>query len=550
MAKKRKKKLKKQPDTMTLSHPTSSTAVNTTPPYTMLSNAVNSVYDGEKFTGGFGATQLLTLDYWALRERSSQLFNENLYARGLIRRLITNIINTGLTLEATPVADMLELDEDALNVWSEDTENRFHVWSKNPRVCDFKGQHTFGALQREAKQEALVEGDILVVLRHSPVLRLPQVQLIRGSAIQTPLNVAVKDGHRIVHGVELDADERHVAFHIRQADGSSKRIAAYGQRTGRKTAWLVYGCDKRRDEVRGYPLLALILQSLKELDRYRDSAQRKAVVNSILALFIKKGEDKMSSLPMPGGAVRRDAMAVEENEGVTRNLNFAHHIPGLVLEELQQGEEPVGFNSAGTDINFPAFEAAVINAIAWACEIPPEVLTLAFQNNYSASRGAVNELKLFLVKERLWDSEQFCEPVYQDWLVSQALLRKIHAPGLLDAWRSLRDYDLFGAWTSSDWTGAIKPSVDLKKEVDGYRGMVEEMWITHERAAKELTGQKFSKNVRRIRHENQLKVEAMKPLLDLEKEYGMAPGTLVQAIQAPSGGYISDEEEEQQHVAA
>ncbi len=75
---------------------------------------VLSNFDGDKFPGGFGPTQLFTADYWTLRERSSQLFTENLYARGLIRRLITNEINTGLTPEATPDEQIIGVAEDSL----------------------------------------------------------------------------------------------------------------------------------------------------------------------------------------------------------------------------------------------------------------------------------------------------------------------------------------------------------------------------------------------------------------------------------------------------
>src|SRR5262245_39395481 len=45
-------------------------------------------HDGEKFPGGFGFTDLLIPDYWTLRARSTQLFKKNLYARGLVRRLV------------------------------------------------------------------------------------------------------------------------------------------------------------------------------------------------------------------------------------------------------------------------------------------------------------------------------------------------------------------------------------------------------------------------------------------------------------------------------
>ena len=78
-------------------------------------HAQHSIFDGGKFSGGFGPTQVYELDYWTLRARSAQLFNENLYARRMIRRLITNSINTGLTPEAMPDEEILGMTEEALN---------------------------------------------------------------------------------------------------------------------------------------------------------------------------------------------------------------------------------------------------------------------------------------------------------------------------------------------------------------------------------------------------------------------------------------------------
>ena len=493
-------------------------------PETSLDPVRSQFFDGDKFAGGFGATSLFSNDYWTLRQRSNQLFNENLYARGLIRRLITNEINTGLNLEATPNGDILGgsmKDDDVRTEWSEDVESRFQIWSKNAPLCDYFQADTFGAIQRTARREALITGDVLVVLRQSPRLRLPKVQLISGEKVESPMSVKPRKGHTIKHGVELDAAGRQVAYWVRQVDGTSARVPAIGERTGRRIAWLVYGTDKRLDEVRGQPLLALVLQSLKEIDRYRDSAQRKAVINSILAMFIKKTDDKPGTKPMTGGALRRDEATVTDGDGSARTYNLSSQIPGVILDELQTGEEPVGFNSAGTDINFATFEAAIVNAIAWANEVPPEVLTLAFQNNYSASRGAVNELKLYLDKVRSEIAEKLTEPIYQEWLVSEILLGKISAPGFLEAWRDISKYDILGAWIASDWSGAIKPSVDLKKEVAAYRDMVKDGFITHDKAARELSNTKFSRNIRRMKKENQLKAEALRPLLELEAEFGI-----------------------------
>jgi capsid protein len=236
-------------------------------------------WNGEKFPGGYGATDLILPDYWTLRARSAELYRKNLYARGVIRRLITNELNTGLHLEATPEEALLGVAEDSLADWSENVENRFAIWGKDPFVCDFAEARTFGALQAAARLEAFVCGDVLVVLRQDPRTGLPRVQLISGSSVQTPLGAKPPPGSQIVHGVEIDSLGRQVAYWITQKDGTAKRLPAFGEKSGRRLAWLVYGCDKRLDEVRGEPLLAIVLQSLKEIDRYRDSTQRKATIN-------------------------------------------------------------------------------------------------------------------------------------------------------------------------------------------------------------------------------------------------------------------------------
>lgn len=494
-----------------------------------LEGTTNTLYDGSKFYNGFGVTELQQTDYWTLRARSAQLFNENLYARGLIRRLVTNEIGPGLFPEAIPDESILGVAEDSLIDWTENVENRYGIWAKNPDVCDYKKCRTFGALQRVARLEALVCGDILVVNRFSSATKLPTVQLINGANVQTPIGTDLKlrNGHTINHGVELDKLGRVAAHWVKQKDMTFKRLPAFGEKSGRRLSWLLYGTDKRLDDVRGQPLLSIVLQSLKEIDRYRDSAQRKAVVNSILAMFIKKTDDKPGTLPATGGAVRRDAVTVSDSDGSTRNYNIANHIPGVVMEELQTGEEPVGFHSQGTDINFSLFEESIIQAVAWANEVPPEILRLAFSNNYSASQAAINEFKIYLNKIWTEFGETFCTPIYIEWLISETLLQKIIAPSLLEAWRRPNQYDIFGAWTGVEWYGSIKPSTDMLKQAKGSELLVANGWSTNAREARVTTGTKFSKNVKRLKSENELLAEALEPILELREKLKNSGGDSV-----------------------
>lgn len=476
-------------------------------------------WDGDKYYSGFGITKDYTIvDYWRLRRRSKQLFTENLYARGLIRRLLTNEINKGLALEATPDGEILNVDPIVLSDWSEMIERRFSIWAKLPELCDHKKLRTFGAIQRQARMMALVSGDVLVILRQG-VAKLPTIELIDADRIENPLwgtmyRQAKERGNEVKHGVELDANGRHIAFYVKQDDGKHVRVPSLGARTGRRQAWLVYGTERMIDDVRGQSLLALVVQSLKEVDRYRDAEQRAAVINSMMAMWVKKTEDKMGTLPVTGGAVRKDTVTMQNDGTGRKDVQFSSNMPGMILQELQTGEEPVSYDTRRPNVNFGAFEAAIISAIAWADEIPPEVLTLAFQNNYSASRGAVNEFKMYLERTRTGFGEEFNDPIYREFLVSEVLIGSIDMPGFLDARRNPELWHIYGAWVSADWSGAIKPNVDLLKEVKAYKELLDAGLITRERATRELTGMKFSKSVQQLIRENQQLAEAVKPLID------------------------------------
>lgn len=501
----------------------------------MVPPARNMWHNGEKYPGGFGWTELLTADYWTLRARSTQLFKSNIYARGIVRRLVTNIINTGLALEAVPDAEILSMNEDTLADWAETVENRFHLWERTPHLCDFKGEKSFGQLQAQAKQTALISGDVLCVIMQDPVTGLPRLRLISGSRVQNPFGFGssapkLAPGHVIQHGVELDADGRHIAYWILTRDEAkpfqhkAERLPCYGPQTGRRVAWLVYGTDKLLDDVRGEPILSIMLQSLREIDRYRDAVQRKAAVNAIYAMFIKKDQETQGTRPLMGGAVVRGAQTVTTEAGAKR-YNFAEQVPGAVIDELAPGETPHGFNSTGTDEKFGDFESTLVYALAWALEIPPEILTLSFASNYSASQAAVNEFKLFLNPVRdAWGTE-FCQPLYIDWLLSETLAGRVKAAGLLEAWRDPMQYDKLAAWLAADWCGAIKPSVDLMKQANGYEKLVECGFLSRDRAARETTGTKFSKNVKKLERENIALARANKPIAELKKPPAPPPGS-------------------------
>ena len=122
--------------------------------------------------------------------------------------------------------------------------------------------------------------------------------------------------------------------------------------------------------------------------------------------------------------------------------------------------------------------------------------------------------------KRMNFGENLCHIAYVEWFISEVLLGNIKAQGFMESYSGGKRYDIYGAWTGSDWTGAIKPNTDLLKQAKGYQVLVNEGWITNERSARELTGTKFRKNMKRIIRENQLKLEAANVFVEIEEKVG------------------------------
>lgn len=473
----------------------------------------NRSFDGEKYFGGLPAARWVDLNYYELRTRSSELFDTNIYGRGIVRRLVRSVISTGLLLESNPIGRHLGLDDDQEAEWSDETETRFLLWTSTKEVCDYKAMRTFEEIQKHVYREAIVGGDVLVVLRYpNDGSGLPLVEIISGDRVTTPWKKTWREGHRVEHGVELDKRGRHVAYWVLDAKNEHKRIAVRGEKSKRQLAFLVYGVDRREGRVRGEPLLSIVLQSIAEIDRYRDSEQRAATVNSLLAMFIARDRDGIPTMPASNGAVRKDTIAVETTTD-SREFDMAGHIPGVIFEALGAGEMPHSFNTSRPNVNYATFEAAIVHAIAWALEIPPEILQLAFNANYTASKAAMGEFREFVVGERKYFANQFCTIIYRNWLLSEVALGKITAPGYVEAWMR-NEWDILAAWNMASWGGPVKPSIELLKDVKAYTEAVKAGACTMDRMCKDLFGMRYRTVVKQLGRELPLLVESRQALAE------------------------------------
>ncbi|MBP7735945.1 MAG: phage portal protein [Spirochaetes bacterium] len=455
---------------------------------------IYDIFDGDKFPGSFGATKNYDyVDYWTLRERSMQLFRENLYCKGIIRRILRNEINTGLNLEADIVSEVVGIDQDTAVEIGTERETSWSLWANDPYLCDWKQQKTLGELAADARMTALLSGDCIIVLRINPTTGLPAVDLIDGRHVQTPFGQTPRLGNTIKHGIELDAMNRHVAYWVRQADGTHERIPCWGEKSWRRISWMIYGSERRLDDLRGEPILAAALYMLKELDRYRDSESRAATINAMLPMYVKKTQPGAGSRTFDGGAIRKGQQTGASNkpdEG-PRRWNWAKWIPGVMPQTMAYGEEIESFSTNRPNVNFKIFEETIINVFSWTLEIPPEITRLLFQNNFSASRQANNEFEVYL-KYRTWKhGRDFYQPIYIELNIQDALLGNWKAPGFLDAWRDLSRWKELNAWVNAHWTGISRPSVDIQKDVNACGSALDYGFCTQDWAARRISGQSY-----------------------------------------------------------
>ena len=456
---------------------------------TYVGGILNGVFNGDKFPGSMSySSEYEYVDYWTLRARSSALFKENPYCKGIIRRLVTNEINTGLKLESSPIEQRIGITEDEALEWGEQREIDWSIWASNPKLCDWKKQKTLTELSIDCRITALISGDCLQVLRINSKTGLPAIELIDGKNIQSPILDSKNKNKDIQHGVELDSQGRQIAFWVKEDFNKFKRIPAFGEKSGRRIAWLVYGSERRLDEVRGEPILSNMLYMLKELDRYRDSEQRAATINAMLPMFIKKTENTPSTRVATGGAVRNGVVEVGQADGSTKNWNTSAWLPGMVPQNLAKGEEPVNFNTTRPNANLQKFEETIINTFAWTLEVPPEIVRLLFQNSFSAARQANNEFDVYLKKRFKAHGKDFYQPVYEEWLLQQALIGDIQAQPMLEAWRNPRMWREYGAWINAEWTGLSRPSIDILKDVKASVEMVKNGFATTDQQCRKFSG--------------------------------------------------------------
>ena len=445
-----------------------------------------------------------------LRQRSRDAYMGVPLASGTLRTMRTNTVAGGL--KPTPQIDgeFLHMDTERVGQLQAQIMREFELWAGST-LCDAERIDNFYQLQQLAFLGALMNGDAFALLPMNHQQGMPydlRVKLIEADRVCSPhlsdvIVPTTVQGHkvyRIVQGVETDSSgmvtgywicNRHpLATDTGELD-AWQRVEAYGKRTGRANVLHVM-TRERAGQVRGVPLLAPVIEALKQLGRYTEAELDAAVVSAAFTYFIEK--ENQGEQP-PFGEMLPEGAQLPMSDGT--NIEVA---PGAIVD-LGPGEKVSAPTPGRPNANFEGFYDAMVKQIGAALEIPPEVLHKSFNSNYSAARGALNEFWRTCDVNRAWFVAKFCQPIYEAWFAEAVARGRISAPGFFS------DPAVAKAYTNCRWNGPARTNLNPVQEVEAAAQRVQNGFSTAEQETAQMTGGSFAANVRQRKIEAQMMKE-------------------------------------------
>lgn len=428
-----------------------------------------------------------------LRERSRDLFMGSPLAHGALKKVRTKVVGAGLRLNAHIDFEYLGISREQASEWERNVEREFKLWADS-QDCDAARMCTFGQLQGLALLSSLHSGDCFATL---PLIKRPgsiydlRVNLIESDRVCDP--EPTDKSKNIYGGIELDqfgaAKIAHIAKHhpASQQMGVKKEWVAvpfYGEKSGRRQVLQIMQDMERPGQRRGVPLLAPVIESVKQLTRYAEAEVQAAVISGFFTVFL---ETQSSETPL--GSL---GDTIPENEKVTKTGDDEDEEMNIEMGSGAIGVLPEGMtanshNPARPNAQFEPFVNAMSQWIGTALEIPREVLVNAFNSSYSASRAALLEAWSMFKMRRNWLVQTFCQPIYEEWLTEAILKGRVDAPGFFE------DPAVRAAWCGAEWHGPTQGQLNPVDEANAARIRVEEGFSTREKEAAEISGMDYDR---------------------------------------------------------
>lgn len=459
---------------------------------------------GAKFPGGLSnAYGGITFNNWQLRQQARDVYEDSVQARAMVDRFADTVVDSGLTVEPEPMAQILGITQEAAQAWSERTRTAFDMWAKQ------KNQHRAGLFNFYQIQRLIAiyderDNDTFMRLFYSddralinPLqFEILDTNQIRGDAVTSTILVG-----RFYDGIERDDSGIETMYHIWVQNNAPSytpvdipRIGPGGKRNMLHGFVPTYG-----GQGRGLSGLGNTLQEFEQLTDLEQATVIKAINHASINMYVKPSQTAPSSNPFdqlgvmgqgvssiqvgaPGSSsVGNAAMISSPTVTMTPIEEAAFRQPGINVFSLDMGEDLVPFDSKTPSETYGAFVDAFCSYLCAARGMPLEVLLMRFNANYSASRAAILLFWRVACMKRDFMDSNFIGPVYEEWLSCEVAAGRISAPGWTDP-------ILRAAWCSHRLNGTPMPNIDPSQTAEADQKLISMGAKTLDDVARETNG--------------------------------------------------------------
>jgi hypothetical protein len=478
---------------------------------------INKNWDGEKNLGELGLVINNIPDYQRLRLRSYNAYATIDTFKTIASKYFYWKIGSGLKLQAEP--NLTVLKSEGLDISDEQSselqkviEARFMIWA-NSNQSDYLKQKNLHELASDFDKGAFLGGDNLLIVRFDD--GGPNIQFVSGEFVCNPgidtdyISVAENRGNTVEHGIEITPSGKHIAYFVRikQKDTTDKfeRIPAYGDKSGKKLAWLVSGKKISPDHLRAVPAMSQSLEKINKLDRYIEAAVTKAEQGANVVYSVEHEDFSDGSSPLQDEVNKKKGIIVNSQIDAGEQKVLGDGLANKIAQQtsgkaynMPQGAKLKSFESS-IETTFGDFHSTVFNGISAGANVPPEVAMQSFNSNYSASRAAINSFGYFITVDRQTLAEQFYIPIYKLWLEYQILTKKISAPKYIE---NIDNTMVTEAYTQCRFLGKDMPHIDPLKEAKSVELMLALKLISHEQASEMLGVGSWDENFKKWQKED------------------------------------------------
>jgi len=403
----------------------------------------------------------------ALRNDAQQALRTNSIARGLIGRMADLIVQDGFSFQA--------LTDDA--EWNADVEAKFAAWANSTEV-DQRGVRSLAQMCYAEVLAGCTDGDIGWV-----PLANGRVQLIEGARVRGMGDSTVPAASTVRNGVEIDAEDREVAYWVSSWTGNPQRVPREEMRLMRSPHLL------RANQSRGEPAIQAVLDRLDDIDSSIENVQMALEVQSLLTLVVTSPDPVGTKNAMEASTDPTEEDD-EEYQGQTKQTSLKK--PGAIMH-LPTGSTVNALEPSQSTQTLESMVALQIALAGMDVGLPLVLAMLDFTKvNFSSGRAALQLAYVSMFKWQAWLVREFLTPVYVWWIGNE--IRAGRIPFHAD-------------FAKHEFTAPPAPVLDVKVEAEASAFVIDKGLSTLKRETARIGNGDWESNLKQLSLENERKAE-------------------------------------------